>query len=59
MPRRSSEYREFAEACLDLAERALPHEKLTLQKMAEVWLTLATEQLERESGSGKKPPTAQ
>ena len=56
MPSRSSEYREFAEVCLDVVDRALPHEKLVLQKMAEVWLKLAAEQLEQESASERNKP---
>jgi hypothetical protein len=57
MPCRSSEYRELAEVCINLADRALPHERLALQKMAEVWLNLAAEQLEQESASGRNAST--
>ena len=55
--RRSSEYREFAEVCIDIADLAQPHEKLALQEMAEIWLNLAAEQLEQESARGKNAPT--
>lgn len=53
----SSEYREFAEICLGLTDRALPHEKLALRVMAEIWLKLAAKQFEQESALGQNAPT--
>ena len=35
------DYSKFAEACLDMAERAPPKQRQTLLKMAEAWLELA------------------
>ena len=54
----SSEYRDFAEICLGLINRALPHEKLALRIMARIWLKLAAEQLHQESATGQNAPTS-
>jgi hypothetical protein len=53
----SSEYRDFAEICLGLTNRALPHEKLALQIMARIWLKLAAERLRQEGTIGQNAPT--
>jgi hypothetical protein len=45
-----STYRKLAEDCLDMAERATPEMKTKLHEMAEVWLQLASEQLEKATG---------
>ena len=37
----SAEYRDFAEYCMDLAERASPSTSMKLHHMAEIWLDLA------------------
>jgi hypothetical protein len=57
MPLSSSEYRKHAEACLALAKRAMPQDQNSLVEMAEVWLKLATEQLEAESATGQNAPS--
>jgi len=43
------DFQKFANVCLDLAERAPTDQKATLHEMAEVWLNLATEQLNKKS----------
>jgi len=43
----------FANACLDLAERALPREKEMLHEMANAWLKLAAEQLDQLSADAR------
>ncbi len=38
----TTDFRKFAEQCLDMAERGPPGQRQTLLKMAEAWLELAT-----------------
>ncbi len=53
----SSDYTDFAEVCLGLINRALPHEKLALQIMARIWLKHAAEQSQQERTTGQNAPT--
>jgi len=59
MSHSSWDYRRYAEDCLSLAERANSEDKDKLLGMAEVWLNLATEQLEQQSTTGQNAPSNQ
>ena len=49
------DFQKFANVCLDLAERAPTDQKATLHEIAEVWLNLATEQLNKKSVHENEP----
>jgi hypothetical protein len=56
----ASEYRKLAQDCLDMAERATPEMKAKLHEMAELWLSLAMQQLEKATEQNRTgvTPTA-
>ena len=41
----ATDYRRYAEQCMDMAERADPDMRKTILRMAEAWLEFATEAL--------------
>jgi len=58
MSLRASNYRRYAEFCLDMAEPASDQEKSRLHEMAEAWLALATGRLDEESRKGTNAPSS-
>ena len=40
-----AKYRELAQDCVDMAERAKPQHRETLRQIAEMWLRLAADEL--------------
>jgi hypothetical protein len=51
----TTDFRKFAEQCLDMAERGPPGQRQALLKMAEAWLELATAALPRTESRQTAP----
>jgi hypothetical protein len=49
MPRNASRYQLFAEDCIDMAARVPAVDRPKLERMAAVWLSLATDELMQRS----------
>lgn len=50
----SPSYQRLAKACLDVAERATPKDREKLHRIAEIWLSLARDELAKASAQAKK-----
>jgi hypothetical protein len=50
----SPSYQRLAQACLDVAERATPKDREKLHRIAEIWLSLARDELAEASAQAKR-----